>query len=1481
MRLPNEQTLQEVPWKDERSIEVHLEIFGGGATSKRRGLNEKDILNELEKSSVYDKPKKAKGQFVKYQFINEDCLVEPCWIKDINYSSKIDDKEIVQKSKKIRKSRKAVNEKKLNDDYKDIVNGDKSASVEESTQCIDALPLAHESLLSAEHGNHSINEGNENCDISLNEVENHDDPIIEQEHPCNEPENNEMTPDDGIWIEKLRQDKLKGIFDNITAHDRKIGFLLDQPVLSPEEIRILHNLYDLKLKYEKSFPSYEAAKVELDNRLENLKNDQIGVRKRKKMSKIERNLRRKKSAVDVKHTGVETRSKTIDAQFNNYEYSDSECTVGLTGGGCNSTVSVNEDLHITEIDVEVTGRVNAESVPVIQTPQFCRKRRSLLSKFDLCSPSPMKKYSLMSEELVKRVSLAAHLHALAVYGDVKFLQSNMLTDSHFEAILSFTGPDSKWRILPEVSVKQLKDLWTAKSFYCSKESGYESLERLHTCAESFCPFGHCSAGILDSFLSDLYQLSPVAQKERPTKIVRKSMVRKLSYDDDKSKETKRSTCEAGSPSKDVLLKLDEEVKRDAKILQDLKMKRSNEQLVFPKKLFSCLVEDCERTFASAFALGYHLKHFHSGDDRDGKLQKLPCPYCYKNVKYISQHIRRAHKEVKRFCDVCQTQREVYENMKDHRSGCIKCRYCPYTNKKLQVLLGHIDKCPYKDLGSIPLNLENNVLQSDGISPPQEQPLDLSTPKKNNIDIESRDCTDAVVESSHEESEIQIVNVCSKGKGDIENENDSEACSYFLVEDCSVQSLNKKRNRFSFDSEEFSENEYYVSEYEDFDDEEFTHERRLIKDSLEQDLRNIDQLQTLNYDSVVLKFKEYLRNKKRNPEYEGPFAEKLEASTIETYPSILKKDLFPAMSRLIKPFSPEWTLDCIKPKCFKVDGIERACDPKLPVFMSPRILDEALNKFDPKISATGNQRTQILSTTENFMEFVEMFFIANTNLFSSNPHDEAKKQHDLVRTYITGKGYWKKFKQAKKQSRLKNKAIQEYENPFREHEIFARRKQYISSKERKANIERFVKLTLSKDIPSDADFTYAGNFLMAEIIGSTGCRPNDIRKLPLGPYADKQPGFPLHEVSSGDEVSKAKKIMRRLNPNLPPSNRACIHQLENNSAECPVQCEDRCDPDGYNILVTWGKNFDKKGASYMHLTKPLKTLVDLYLILRQRKFQGHEMGEKLFDDMCPVFLNSAGAPFQSVNVDHISNAIGIDISSYNFRYLMSTWVQTHESEEIRNAESDALQHSIDVAKEHYLQSQQVNPQLVVSTFEKEESLFPEEVLKVVREAEDDNRSTVIAAENERKKKRYQALIEEKAKHKMLLDEFRPLGPKRRFFPKDINMFCKSIEQLSGKKLQVLLKMKPTLWRNVLVRSICSKSPVALTLRETWKSMYLGDGSWGIRDVRLKAKNEKWPSEGNQTYFKFKDRSSYIAFSLLKVLKRPVKKKSEKKRIDAMS
>ena len=45
-----------------------------------------------------------------------------------------------------------------------------------------------------------------------------------------------------------------------------------------------------------------------------------------------------------------------------------------------------------------------------------------------------------------------------------------------------------------------------------------------------------------------------------------------------------------------------------------------------------------------------------------------------------------------------------------------------------------------------------------------------------------------------------------------------------------------------------------------------------------------------------------------------------------------------------------------------------------------------------------------------------------------------------------------------------------------------------------------------------------------------------------------------------------------------------------------------------------------------------------------------------------------------------------------------------------------------------------------------------------------------------------------------------------------------------------------------------------------------GSWGNRDVRLKAKKENWPSEEDKTYFKFKDRSGYIAFSLLKVQNR---------------
>ena len=112
--------------------------------------------------------------------------------------------------------------------------------------------------------------------------------------------------------------------------------------------------------------------------------------------------------------------------------------------------------------------------------------------------------------------------------------------------------------------------------------------------------------------------------------------------------------------------------------------------------------------------------------------------------------------------------------------------------------------------------------------------------------------------------------------------------------------------------------------------------------------------------------------------------------------------------------------------------------------------------------------------------------------------------------------------------------------------------------------------------------------------------------------------------------------------------------------------------------------------------------------------------------------------------------------------------------------------------------------------------------------------------------------------------RPLGPKMMFFPRDISAFCKSIEQASEKNFKFCLQL------NQLCGQICWSDRSAQDLQLLYLNMKHGKvctwGSWGNRDVRLKAKKENWPSEEDKTYFKFKDRSGYIAFSLLKVQNR---------------
>ena len=67
------------------------------------------------------------------------------------------------------------------------------------------------------------------------------------------------------------------------------------------------------------------------------------------------------------------------------------------------------------------------------------------------------------------------------------------------------------------------------------------------------------------------------------------------------------------------------------------------------------------------------------------------------------------------------------------------------------------------------------------------------------------------------------------------------------------------------------------------------------------------------------------------------------------------------------------------------------------------------------------------------------------------------------------------------------------------------------------------------------------------------------------------------------------------------------------------------------------------------------------------------------------MNTYGSPYSQLKLTHLSQAMGIDVTAYDFRRIVATWALSHESEEIRNAESETLRHGNKVAYDHYVQN----------------------------------------------------------------------------------------------------------------------------------------------------------------------------------------------------
>jgi hypothetical protein len=1130
-------------------------------------------------------------------------------------------------------------------------------------------------------------------------------------------------------------------------------------------------------------------------------------------------------------------------------------------------VNVTTNNRKRELLQEVTEEVTDFSTP--------SKRQRLMKKFNMTTPSPFRKKITVTLDEMKRISVAVHLWAERMKGGIQYLASSRLTDPDFEEILSFTGPGSKWNIMKNRSVPQLRSLWRNTSgvlhaYRGHCKTGFENKSLKHDAKETFCPFGHCKSGIMSPMDVDLVLLTP-QKKITNRKLIKEFNSEKTEVFTENTETVLESAEEKNQNTEQIQLAEtfnnpnqteNEETGFQlgtSVILQHQQPTEGNEKqnikIQLEDSVFKCREDGCEKIYTTFFGLEKHYKKSHAEIKFDR--MESTCKICLTNVLYLDQHMKAVHKETQMAptCDVCLKQ--IESNMKKHRKACIKCLYCDYTNQKKDRLLAHIKNCKKKDI--------------------QLAALDLSTPKKKKGFQWKEDKSGKDNQDEGNQSKDEKVEAYEKVEED-ELEGNEETIRNSDEEDSTISAhLERGRSKYPFDSD--SADEEYYSEIDCDDNDKYTKDRRKIKDELEKELRKIDCIENLENNEnefILSKFNDFMKNKSESDNIGGGFSKMKEVSTVKMYTGVIRNDLLPACHMLFKPFHAKWLLDCKTPKICKFEGEDRhQVSPEEPVYITSRILDESIKKY----SNSGGQRRIALAAISKFMEYVEFEFALKLDSFGLEPLIKVQAYHKTVRNFIKGTSKWKIARVEENETHQKNKIIRDHETPHKDAEILRKYKVYMKSDERISKVSKLLSYSNEEDnIPSAGTMTELGINIMEEFVACVGCRPKVPLHLTMGAWVDRQPGFNPHETSEGDSVIEEDgdedKIFRRVNPNLPPSHKACEHQKKDNSALCAENCEEECKPEGYNILCSWDKTQSKNGSYYLHLPTFIKELMDRYDIVRtmffKNKYSKFGKDDQWLEDFdTPFFLNSVGGCFQFLNLKKLSDVIGIDVTSYSFRKIVATWGLSHESDEIRRSEETVLQHGNKIATETYLQNKQLVPQKFTQTYAREESLFPEKLTQKLEKDKKEVDKLTKEIQVRRTGNRYKKLVLEKETLKEIQNEKRPLGPRQHILRLDLKQFSLLLEKLSGSKIEdTIANLKPLQWRDFVVRMVCSKNEEGKEMRKLWMKMYQGDLLHGVRDERRKAKDKNWPI---RYYPGRKDRNSWITFFLRKSLS--AKKKKE--------
>ena len=476
--------------------------------------------------------------------------------------------------------------------------------------------------------------------------------------------------------------------------------------------------------------------------------------------------------------------------------------------------------------------------------------------------------------------------------------------------------------------------------------------------------------------------------------------------------------------------------------------------------------------------------------------------------------------------------------------------------------------------------------------------------------------------------------------------------------------------------------------------------------------------------------------------------------------------------------------------------------------------------------SGNQERKILAATKKLMEFIEYTIGKSPHINGLEALTKVQSWHKCLENHIKNTGMWKAAKDAAKVIHEDNKVIKDMEFPNRNRHVLENFKKWLSSPirdERRADLMNGAED--EKYIPDKDSFDAHVLFVIEEIICCNGCRPCVLRRLPMKTWCDGKPGFNPKAISDGDccqqESNGEDSLYRRIDPNIPPRHLACIHQIEDNSATCRESCPNEKKPDGVNLYVT----FDKTEDNYwLHLPTYVKCLMDALDIVRERYFKANAqaLGLRLSyfeEDSTPFFLKSDGSFFDSLELKRLSEELGIDVTSYDFRKQASSWGTSHPNDEVRRAEAVTLQHSEKVAIVDYKLSRQREPQMFTQTYVDENNFYSSKMMDDVQARRTTLDTKVSVKCKERQKIRYQKLVQKKDIRRKNIALIKPLGNRNIILGTEKQRFYKLFESLTGSEINEALGLKLLERRDHLTKMVCSVTgDIGQEMRELWVNMY---------------------------------------------------------------